>query len=114
MKKFAFVLVTLLTLTMCPLSIFAQSETDFGRHSEKLGAPVEFSVDNGILTLNNISLDGNAVLDISPLHEKTTLYAGTISEFDPINIENGEYFVAIEETSDQSILYYHGILKVNN
>jgi len=33
----------------------------------KSTAPVELSVDNGILTLNNISLDENAVLVISPL-----------------------------------------------
>lgn len=117
-KNTCLVLVFILIMALCVSNFsYAGSRdlTALEEYVEKgLEIPVHFSIVNENLIINKTLIDENSILEISPYNKKTIFYEGPISEYQPIQIKNGDYLIAITTFSNDVIKYYHGIMLVHN
>ena len=119
MKKINYlILAFILLMTLCVSSFsFAESRnfTATEEYTETgLENSVDFSIKNGTLSINKAYISDNSILEISPYNQKSILYEGSLSEYKPIQIKNGEYLIAITTFSNDVTKYYHGIMLVSN
>ncbi len=104
MKKFTFLLL-LFIIVLCSFN-FAYAAQDSGL--------ITFYLDDGILSIDKASISKESIMEISYYDSKTKLFEDTISKFNQMEVDDGDYLVSITDYSDDLVILYHGIMTIKD